>query len=217
MTLETPGGDKRAFKGEFAVPREGLTGFSVALTDTHGVASRENTVYRVDLLPDKPPIVELTRPRSARLSVVLSSRPALEFSARDDFGLARLTLRYEVASPAPPGGETPPAQNGEILLPPPGNVLELHHTFAVDLSKLRPPLVIGSTVRYWIEAVDNNNVTGPGVGASEKKTFAVLSEEAMKAELTEILGNKARDIDGIYSTQKKLNEDVDATLRKDHL
>lgn len=216
VALETAGGDKRAFRGEFAVPKEGLTGFSVALTDTHGVASKENTVYRVDLLPDKVPVVELTRPRSTKLSVVMSSRPALEFSAKDDFGLSRLTLRYEVEFPAPPGGETPPGQNGEIPLPPPGNVPELRQTFAVDLSKLRPPLVIGSTVRYWIEAVDNNDVTGPGVGVSERKTFFVLTEEAMKSELTEILGNKARDIDGIYSTQKKLNDDVDATLRKDH-
>lgn len=216
VTMETTGADRRSIRGEFAVPKEGLTGFSVVLTNAHGWTAKQNMVYRVELVADKPPVVELASPRSVRVPVVLGSRPTLTFSARDDFGLARVAVRYQIERPAPPGGGPAPIQDGEIALPPPANASVYRQSYVWDLSAIRPVLVGGCTVQYWIEATDNNNVTGPSVGQSEKKTFAVLTEADFKAELLRVLGGKADAIDTIYNTQQELNEKVDSAIRKDN-
>lgn len=83
-----------------------------------------------------------------------------------------------------------------------------------DLTAQKPAWGEGCNVTYWIEVTDNNNVTGPGVGQSAKKTLAILSEEAKKAELLEMMGARAAEIENIYNAQKKVNEDLDTTIRK---
>ena len=201
VPMKMTGADRRLFHGEFAVPKEGLTGLSVALTNTQGWVSKENTVYRVELVPDQPPAVELASPRAVRLPVVLGSRPTPGFSARDDFGLQKMVIRYQIERPPPPGGGPLATQDGEIPLPPPANAAIHRQSYVWDLAGTRPVLVGGCTVQHWIEATDDNNVTGPGVGQSEKKTLAVLTAADFQAELLGNLGSKADDLDTIYNTQ----------------
>jgi len=207
--------DSRKMEGEFVVPKEGMTGFSIPLVNSEGIASVENTVYRIELLQDKPPTVEISVPTSARLGVLAKTKPRLVYSAKDDFGIKKLVLKYELARPAPPGGEDPSIEIGEIVLPlPEGGGMINNMSYSWDLTAQKPAWNEGCTVTYWIEATDNNNATGPGVGLSVKKSLAILSEEAKKAELLEMMGARAGEIENIYNTQKKVNEDLDSTIRK---
>ena len=199
--------------GEFPMPGEGLTGFSLPLTNQDGITSQNDTVYAVQLIPDRLPEVELLTPTGARLSVLLRARPRLVYSVRDDFGLKTLTLKYEVSRPAPPGGREPDLETGEIALPLPKDG-EVQQVFVWDLAGQKPALTEGCTLTYWIEAEDNNSVTGPGVGQTDRKTLSILSEADKRAELLEILGARASEIDEISETQKTINEELDRSLRK---
>jgi hypothetical protein len=213
VQLLIQGADKRGIKGGFTVPKEKLAGFSIQLVNVDGIPSTDNTVYRVDLIADKPPEVELSRPTSEKMTMTIRAKPMLEFSVKDDFGIKSITLAYETTKPAI-GEESAAPEAGRLQLNIPPGLTTTKLTYTWDLSGQKPLLTKGSTLRYWIEAVDNNNVTGPGIGESAKKSIVIVSEDEKKAELMETLGAKAADLENVYNSQKKVNEGLDATIRK---
>ena len=73
----------------------GATGFSVELTSAEGLRSRDAVVYRLDTVADRPPTVRLTVPATDG-TVTPVARPTLAVEADDDYGVARLSLRYRV-------------------------------------------------------------------------------------------------------------------------
>lgn len=210
LQVEKP--DARSVHGEFTVPRQGLTGLSIILTNTEGVASQENTIYHVELQEDHPPSVELTSPAGDRLSVLLTARPVLTYSVKDDFAVKKLALKYELTRPASPVGDESKVETAEIPLPLPTDGLP--QTYTWNLEAQQPVITEGCTLTYWIEATDNNDATGPGIGRSPQKTFSVVSKAEKRAELLEILGEKAAEIEEISNTQKKINDDLDTSIRK---
>jgi len=205
----------KSIRGEFMVPKEGLSGISMSLVNEEDVASLENTVYRVEFIDDRAPVVELLLPLGERLSVLLKTKPKLMYVVKDDFGLKKIALKYEFSRPAPRGGSEPPPEKGEINLPLPAFTSSgTSQTYVWDLGASKPAWQEEGIVRYWIEAQDNNDVTGPGVGESERKALSIVSEEAKKAELLEKLGNIATELENVYNTQKKVNETLDGVIRK---
>ncbi|MDD5348566.1 MAG: hypothetical protein PHQ12_00010 [Chthoniobacteraceae bacterium] len=214
IPLGVSGLDKRSIKGELAVPKEGLTGFSLLLVNTDGIPSVQNTVYSVNFLPDTPPEVELTAPTADMRTVSLRSQPGIAFNTKDDFGIRKVTLRYETTRPAPEGAPPASPETGSLDLPLPPSGAACRHRYVWDFAKQSPPLTVGCKVEYWIEVTDNNDVTGPGTGQTGKKSFTVLSEAEKKTELLEALGSKAVDIETIYKSQKSVNEELDSTIRK---
>ena len=53
----------------------------------------------------------------------------------------------------------------------------------------------GKTISYWIEAEDNNDVTGPGIGKSGKRQWRVVTVEEKKKELTDKLSQDAEKLE----------------------
>jgi hypothetical protein len=207
--------DAQSLRGEFVAPKEGLTGLSLVLTNTEGVASQENTVYRVELIEDRPPVVEMTAPAGERLSVLLGSKPRLAFTVKDDFAVKKLALKYELTRPAPPGGTESALETGEMPIPLPKDGASAQN-FVWDLAAQKPALTEGCLLTYWIEAGDNNDATGPGIGQAPKKSLAIVSEAEKRAEMLEILDARAAEIEEISNTQKKVNEDLDSIIRKNN-
>ena len=69
-------------------------------------------------------------------------------------------------------------------------------------------------MNYWIEAVDNTTVTGPGVTKTEHKQFGVVSAEEKQAEILERLKQNAAEIDSLSGTQQKISNDVGEAIPK---
>jgi hypothetical protein len=203
--------DPRSAKGSFQVPKSGLTAISFPLQNTDGRPSVGDTLYRVDVIPDNPPKVELISPTSSEISVLLRSTPQLVFTVREDFAIKKLTLRFQITRPDAKEGA--PAENGSIPLPFDAKAASLKQTYAWELAKQKPAWTMGSSVTFWIEAEDNNTATGPGIGTSEKKVFAIVSEEEKRKALQELLGGRAGDIDAIYQSQKEANEELERSIR----
>jgi hypothetical protein len=210
MPLKATG---KEVSGEFTVPTEGLSGLTVSLRNLDGVTSRDDAHYPVELVRDQPPAVDLSSPEGNRLSVLLRTPVPVTYAARDDFGLKNVLLKYEVVRPASPAGEEPAMETGEITLAvPSGKEEETVSTW--NLAGQKPALTEGCTITYWIEATDNNEVTGPGVGSTPKKTLAILSEADKRAELLEVLAARAAEIEAVSAAQNEVNEDLDRTIRK---
>jgi hypothetical protein len=149
------------------------------------------------------------------LDVLLRGKPRLVYSVSDDFGLRNVVLKYELSIAAPPGGLAPPSISGEISLPvPKQDEPATPQIYNWNIATQSPPWSEGCTVTYWIEATDNNTVTGPGITQSSKKTLSVVSEAAKRAEIRDALGLRGTELEQLYDAQKSINQDLDNTLRK---
>ena len=104
--LETGGDDGAGFHGELPIPTQGLTGFSISLTNRSGVTSQNDTLYAVEIVPDAPPEIVLAPDQPEKATLVPTDRPGLRFEVRDDFLVERVSLCVEPAD-ALGEGESP--------------------------------------------------------------------------------------------------------------
>jgi len=50
----------------------------------------------------------------------------------------------------------------------PDELRNVRRRYEFDLGALRPTVMEGANIEYWVEVQDGNNVTGPGVASSDK-------------------------------------------------
>jgi len=104
--------------------------------------------YTIDVLPDRPPTVQFTKP--GRDSKVLSvDEVYTEVRAEDDYGVAKVDLHFSVN-----GGpdQTMSLHDGTKAI----KDISAGYTFMLEGLKLEP----GDVVSYYAHATDNNAVTG---------------------------------------------------------
>ena len=194
--------DPRQLTADVPMPPK-TSGFSIWLNDTNGLKSRDPAVYRVDLVPDKDPTVRINYPERKEELVTRIATLEIGFDAADDFGLANLYLKYKI--------DDGPDQSIPLDINKPGQPLprSLHKRYAWAISKLTPrsttqPTLEGSNIEYWLEAEDNNNVTGPGHGQSEHYSARVVSEAEKRAEILARLGASIQDVQRGVDDQEQL-------------
>jgi len=200
---------------DIPIPAKGLTGFSIHLMDADGVASVNDTVYPVQIVPDHPPLVKIVEPADDNETVTPVAKPVIVFDASDDYGLSQLSFNYELVPPTVAGAETPtnsPAQRVPIQIPP--DKKGTRYEFALDVAAQAPAWQIGWTVRYWIEAVDNNTVTGPGITRTDPKQFSVVTPEAKQAEIAARVKQAAADLKSLSETQEEVSRAVGQALQQ---
>jgi hypothetical protein len=74
----------------------GTKAFKVELVDETGVTSRNETEYRVDIVPDRAPALAVTSPTEREMLVTTKGSIAVGFDATDDFAVAKLALKYRL-------------------------------------------------------------------------------------------------------------------------
>jgi hypothetical protein len=211
LPLQIGGTDDKDLTGSIDIPAEGLTGFSIALKNEAGITSGDETQYRIDLIPDHPPSIQLTYPERLQELETLKAKPTIAFAATDDYGLAKVFLCYRVvpAQDAATDASAPPQPVNKIEM-----VLGSDHPLAMknryewDIAAIQPPVAEETTLEYWMEAEDANNVTGPGVSDSEHHTLKIVSEIEKRAEVMNRLMDSLSTITDISQNQEKINHDL---------
>ncbi len=193
---------------DVAIPAKGLTGLSLHLVDSAGVASADETVYPVDLVQDHPPTVKWIEPDEERETITLHAKPHIVFEADDDYGLVKLTLNFQLIPPPVGGADAPPVPVKSITFPVKSADQGRRYEYDLDPASQSPGWQTGWTVNYWVEAVDNNTATGPGVTRSEHKQFGILSPEEKMAELLAAQKTEADKIDKLSQTQEEISKHV---------
>ena len=87
--------DPSRISGSIAIPPTGLTGLTLQLTDQNGLASTGGAFHPIDILPDHPPAIRITRPERREELVTPGGTAVLAFEAGDDFGIARAWLLHK--------------------------------------------------------------------------------------------------------------------------
>lgn len=190
-------------QGELPVPATGLDSFSLALEDADGVPSRNDTRFRVRIVPDEPPRIDWAPGGAERRALLVEARPRLAFSVSDDFQVTSVEL---VAFVSPEMREIRIPLH--IPRPAPG--------YAFDEVIEQPGALLpwegGAIISYWIEARDNNNVTGPGVGRSSIREWTLFTREQKREEMQKQLREEARRVKELADRQQKLREEVGKVL-----
>ncbi len=162
----------RKGSAEFAVSRPGR--YHVEVTDADGNANVDAIEYEIRPMPDEFPQVEITRP-AADLDLTERMFETLGIEAQDDFGFSSLKLKFTITS------EQTRERSKEIDLSLTGTAKNgLVLAYGWDLSNLR--LNPGDVVSYFVEAADNDAVSGPKKSQSKTYRFRLPSLDEMIAE-----------------------------------
>lgn len=210
MTVDS---SKTNVEADVPIPAKGVTGFSIHLVDEIGLGSANETVYPVDIVPDKPPLVKMTEPEDESETITLRAKPLIGFDASDDYGLTQIMLNYQTTPPPVAGadaGVTSDVQHIPIKVRPAKE--GSHYEFVLDVGSVTPPWKEGWTVSYWLEATDNNTATGPGVTKTDHKQFVIVTSAAKEAEILDRIKKNATDINTLSDTQQKVSKDVQETI-----
>lgn len=198
LTLPLQVNPRNAREVQVSIPitSESLSGFSIHLEDKFGFRSKDDAVYRLEVLPDKAPVVRITYPERKEELITQKATILIGFEAVDDFAVKQLFLRYTVD-----GGEE---KGIELTLETASRALRRRYDWKVGA--LNPKVAEGAMLEYWIEARDNNNVTGPGIGTSEHFSAKVVSDAEKRADLLNRVGDSIGAIGEAANDQEKLNQ-----------
>ena len=123
-----------------------IIGFSVKLKDKHGFESRNEAMYRITMLGDKPPVVRVLEPVRKETKVTQRARIRIVVSVKDDYGVKELELLVQHGnSPPMPFPLQTEKATGRLQRVP----------FDWKIVDLKFP--IGTEVKFWARAVDAND------------------------------------------------------------
>ena len=205
--------DGTQIDADLPIPAKDLTGFSVHLVDTASVESVNDTVYSIVVIPDHPPKLKIIEPADSHESITLQAKPVVVFEAGDDYGLSKLTLHYRAGHPPVAGQSTEPPPVKDISIDP-KSTTNGRYTQPLDATGQSPAWTEGTTISYWIEAVDNNTATGPGTTKTDPQQLEIVSTETKQAELLDRLKQNAAEIDTLSDTQQKASMSLGETIKK---
>jgi hypothetical protein len=207
LGLIISGQPPRGLAGEFGIPARGLTGFQIQMLDTEGMESRDSAIYRVDVLPDKAPVARITYPDRKEELITRHAVMLVAFEVADDFEIAKVRLKYKIDS-LDQGAEKAIDLDLEGQHP-----QRLRRRYEWNIGRFTPLLNEGSVIEYWIEAQDNNDVTGPGIGSTEHQLAKVVSEAEKRADLLNRAGDYLGSISDVAADQEKLNKNLGLIIR----
>ena len=171
------------------------------LIDKHGFESRNEAMYRITMLRDKPPIVRVLEPLRKETKVTQRARLPITVSVKDDYGVKQLRLMVKHGN-APP---QPLVLGTEQAI---GRLKRVEHEWKIV--DLKPP--VGSEITFWIEASDGCEPE-QGIGKSRELIALVVTDDEKRRDLQ----NRATDsITGVNETainQEKLNRELGEIIR----
>ncbi|HXG53299.1 MAG TPA: DUF4175 family protein [candidate division Zixibacteria bacterium] len=186
--------------------------YRVTVEDVHGFRNAPIT-YELKVRPDGFPTVDLLAP-TEDLEVSGDEVLALEYSARDDFGIGRIDLAVEVGERR----ETIRLQSDDARR------LVLRDRFRWDLSRLG--LRQGDEARFHLEVRDNDTISGPKLGTSRTlrlKLKDLRGEHQQVAEIVRDLNARMMDMladhlespaEGARDRREALEKKLDEALQR---
>jgi hypothetical protein len=201
--------NRTELSGTVEIPAKGLVGLSIRLQDEYGIQSRGETVYPIDLILDREPVVRITWPDRKEELATQQAKILVAFEAADDFGIAKIFLRYKIDT----------IENGaekfiemDLSKENPEDLRNVRRRYEFDLGALRPPALEGANIEYWVEVQDGNNVTGPGVASSDRFRVRIVSGIEKRADLMNRLNDQLGAIDFVAEDQEKLSQVLGAMI-----
>jgi Domain of unknown function (DUF4175) len=168
-------------------------GYRVEVRDDLDFANQDQLSYRIDVVPDAAPQIDLTAPEPD-MEIDEGRVIILEYEARDDFGVKELALVYRAGS----FGEK------RVVIDRVDEAARRyqgrHFWDATDLFG-----AAGEAVSYYVEVWDNDTVSGPKRGVSATHVLRIKSREEEHHRLEEMQQQVADKLVDLLADQLELN------------
>ena len=138
--------------------------YRFAITSPSGDRAIESASRALEVEPDQAPAVQLLAPAEP-LDVTNLRRVELAYVIEDDFGISAAELVWEAGKDK--------GKKAIVLDPSHGHGSRAQGKVLWDIAEVQVPS--GGSVRYWLEAKDNNSVDGANVGKSRELHLKVTS------------------------------------------
>jgi hypothetical protein len=194
--------DSTSGEGEIEIPAKDVNGLALRLADEDGVESRSSTIYPIELITDRPPEIKLINPPRREELLTAGATLLLAFEGKDDFGIARARLHYAVDWSEGAKHQTVEFDLGAER---PRNLVR---RFEWKIGEMRPPVQESQVIDYWIELIDTNDVTGPGVAVLEHHQVRIVTPLEKRAELGARLSDAMQGLGETRENQGRLNESL---------
>ncbi|RKU30930.1 hypothetical protein C6499_05460 [Candidatus Poribacteria bacterium] len=214
--LEKP----RTMRGSFVARQSG--NYHIHITDVEGFTNRDPINYTLAVLRDAAPDVNIVSP--ARDTVLDNAMLVeLKVEATDDYGIQALQLIYHVEAEGAEEINVPLKRWGVENVPVRRSV-SVSYTWDVDRIGIFP----GETIAYYVQALDNDNVSGPNIGKSPTYTLrfpslselydSVATEQETEQQSLEELVDEQADATGLVDTLLgKIRKSQELTLNDENL
>ena len=184
--------------------------YYIKLTDTKGYTNTSPVKYSIRASFDAPPEITMVSPDS-NTALPRSQRQDLSLLVSDDFGFSGLNLHYRISK----SKEKATIQQNFTSVPIPFNksVKETGVDYTWSLSRLY--LTQGDEVTYYIEVLDNDQVSGPKSARTREYIVRVPTleelfatgekkQEEIQKELSEVL----KEAEQLQKDMEKLSKDM---------
>lgn len=203
VQLALDGANAQRLTGEIDLPK-GTTGFSINLTDEHGLKSKDPAIYRVDLIADKPPTVRVTNPTRKEVLLVRDAKQRVAFEASDDFAIAAAAIKYKLNDG--PEQVIPLDLKGQR----PRSFPAAYEWRLTDVRSASE----GSVIEYWVEVEDTRTAEYGGANrtASEHYMIRLVSEAEKRAEMAARIADIGSGLRNATEDQEQVAERVGTIL-----
>ena len=204
MPLSVNEANKKEGVAKIKIPSQSLSGFSVSLTDSEEMDSKNNAIYKISLLTDLPPEIRITYPKRSEELVTRKATLLIKYEAMDRFGVNSINLKYK-------------REENEIVTIPlmkeESSKKQISDSYEWNLGSLKTGLSEGDQIEYWLEASDQN-ISGLNISSSEKLSLKVVTPEEKRADLLGRTSDALGSVDEATNDQENLNKDLESIIRK---
>ncbi|CAN5721317.1 hypothetical protein BH09VER1_BH09VER1_34780 [soil metagenome] len=216
IDLKPEGADHTEFNAMVDISKEGLDGLWVELRNEQGTVSQDNTIYALQIIPDKPPEIILADGQPEKANLVATQKPHIKFEVRDDFKVQQVFLCVQSLNTLGEGENPDPAKAKLIPITVPKAAAHIAFDFEWSDPEKTVDWAEGQSFAWWIKAVDNNDVTGPGVTISSPRQWSVVSLQTKRDELAAQLRKNAESIKDLSGAQESVRKSLGEWLKQDN-
>ena len=210
----------RTMRGSFIAQESG--NYRIQITDVEGFTNREPINYTLTVFKDAAPDVNIVSP--ARDTVLDNAMLVdLKVEATDDYGIQALQLVYRVEAEGAEEVNVPLKRWG-VEDAPVRRSVSVAYRWDVDRIGIFP----GEVLAYYVQALDNDNVSGPNIGKSPTYTLrfpslselydSVATEQETEQQGLEDLVDEQADATGLIDTLLgKIRKSQELTFNDENL
>ncbi len=177
--------------------------YYLELQDMKGISASSGIEYKIDILPDTHPTVEILAP-GKNVDVTQGMILPMEFKVTDDFGVNQFHLAFRLV-------QSRFAQIEEtfaVILPFDSvNVINDILSYEWDLALLG--LVPEDVVEYFVEVFDNDNINGPKSGRSQTYLIRLPSLEEVFADADKGHDNAVKTMETALKNAEELKKEIE--------
>ncbi len=182
--------------------------YRIRITDAEGFSNRAPINYTLTVFKDAPPEVNIVSP--ARDTVLDNAMLVeLEVEASDDYGIRELQLVYRVETEGAEEMNTSlkrwTVQNESVR-----RSVSVAYRWDVDPIGIFP----GETLAYYVQALDNDTVSGPNIGKSPTYTLRFPSLSELYDSVATEQETEQRGLEDLVDEQADATGMIDTLLGK---